>query len=242
MTRTPKTSSQKISARHPLRAPTPQELDAISWLKVLTPDERERTIDMLVVGNVAAGEHVCRVGRAATLWFGVIDGLLKVSSDDIHGNPVTFAGIPSGSWFGEGTALKRESYRYNVQALRKTTVAGLPIEGFHWLLEHSIGFNRFVIFQINERLSQFVAAREVEATNRPNLRVARGLAAMLNPVLNPRAGDAVRITQQELGYLVGLSRQRVNQALADLQTFGVLRVEYGGVRILDLAALQTHDF
>jgi DNA-binding GntR family transcriptional regulator len=48
----------------------------------------------------------------------------------------------------------------------------------------------------------------------------------------------LRITQQEIGYLVGLSRQRVNQALRTLQQAGVIRIEYGGVRVLDLDALR----
>ena len=48
----------------------------------------------------------------------------------------------------------------------------------------------------------------------------------------------LRITQQELGYLVGLSRQRVNEALHALQSQGLIRIEYGGVRVLDLGGLQ----
>jgi CRP/FNR family cyclic AMP-dependent transcriptional regulator len=47
--------------------------------------------------------------------------------------------------------------------------------------------------------------------------VARSLAALFHPVLYPGVGDLLRITQQELGYLVGLSRQRVNEALHVLQ-------------------------
>ena len=38
--------------------------------------------------------------------------------------------------------------------------------------------------------------------------------------------------------MVGLSRQRVNEAFAALQARGVIRVEYGGVRVLDLQALR----
>ena len=49
----------------------------------------------------------------------------------------------------------------------------------------------------------------------------------------------LRITQQELGYLVGLSRQRVNESLRTLQAAQLIRVEYGGVRVLDLARLRT---
>jgi CRP/FNR family transcriptional regulator, cyclic AMP receptor protein len=50
----------------------------------------------------------------------------------------------------------------------------------------------------------------------------------------------LRITQQELAYLVGLSRQRVNEALSHLQTLGAIRVEYGGVRVLDLERLRSY--
>ncbi len=57
-------------------------------------------------------------------------------------------------------------------------------------------------------------------------------------MLYPGVGDLLRITQQELGYLVGLSRQRVNEALTRLQARGLIRIEYGGVRVLDLPALQ----
>ena len=41
-------------------------------------------------------------------------------------------------------------------------------------------------------------------------------------------------------YLVGLSRQRVNEALAALQAAAVIRVEYGGVRVLDLGRLRAY--
>jgi DNA-binding GntR family transcriptional regulator len=61
---------------------------------------------------------------------------------------------------------------------------------------------------------------------------------LFNPTLYPGVGQVLRITQQELAYLVGLSRQRVNEALAALQARGVIRVEYGGVRVLDLQALR----
>jgi len=52
-------------------------------------------------------------------------------------------------------------------------------------------------------------------------------------------GEVLRITQQELAYLVGLSRQRVNEALSALEAQGAIRVEYGGLRVLDLAALRS---
>ena len=118
-------------------------------------------------------------------------------------------------------------------------VAGLHVDTFHWLLDHSIGFNRFIMNQLNERLGQFIAARESDRLNNPELRVARSLAALCNPVLYPGVGNVLRITQQELAYIAGLSRQRANAALQMLQEQGLVQVEYGGLRVLDLAGLQS---
>jgi CRP-like cAMP-binding protein len=190
--------------------------------------------------QVNTGELLCRVGRPATYWFGVIDGLLKMSNDTAMGIPITFTGVPPGGWFGEGTVIKREAYRYNIQALRKSRVAGLSVATFHWLLDRSIPFNRFVLQQLNERLGQFIGAREIDRMNDPDARVARSLAALFHPLLYPGVGTLLRITQQELGYLVGLSRQRVNEALHSLQALELIRIEYGGVRVLDLEALRRH--
>lgn len=236
-------SASRASAVQPSRSrgAEPGDLQHIHWLDRLDPQERERVIRDLRVVNVEAGELVCRVGRPVTYWFGVIDGLLKMSNDTALGVPITFTGVSSGGWFGEGTVLKAEIYRYNIQALRKSVVAGIPADTFHWLLDRSIAFNRFVMNQLNERLGQFIAAREIDRLNHPDARVARSLAALFHPVLYPGVGELLRITQQELGYLVGLSRQRVNEALSALQADGVIRVEYGGVRVLDLERLRRYS-
>jgi CRP-like cAMP-binding protein len=234
-----KAETTLLQRRRPL---TELELAVIPWLKLLSMDERERAVEDLKVTEAQAGDFICRTGRPVTYWFGAIDGLLKMSSDNAEGQTMTFTGVPPGGWFGEGTALKRESYRYNIQALRKSLVAGLHVDTFHWLLDHSIGFNRFVMNQLNERLGQFIAAREIDRMTNPNIRVARSLAALFNPVLYPGLGSVLRITQQELAYLVGLSRQRVNEALTTLTQQGAVQVEYGGLRVVDLQALRTRAF
>ena len=233
-------SSPSLHARR--RLLTDDELDGVPWLRPLTADERDRVAPQLRIGDAEPGELICRRGRTATYWFGVVDGLLKMSTETADGHTITYSGLTAGGWFGEGTVMKREPYRYNVQALRKSLVAGLPVDTFHWLLDHSIGFNRFVMNQLNERLAQFIGTIEADRTPSPEQRVARNLAALANPVLFPGVGEVLRITQQELAYLVGLSRQRMNEALKTLAAQDVLRIEYGGLRILDLSALRWRDF
>jgi CRP-like cAMP-binding protein len=227
------------SLRHRARRARPDELQRVPWWPLLDPAQRDRLASDMQVADAAPGEFICRIGRPATFWFGVVEGLLKMSNDSALGTPITFTGLPSGAWFGEGTLLKREHYRYNIEALRGSVVAGVPIATFDWLLDRSLPFNRYVMNQLNERLGQFIAAREIDRLGDPDTKVARSLGTLFHPVLYPGVGELLRITQQELAYLVGLSRQRVNEALQRLQTRGWIRVEYGGVRVLDRVALQT---
>ncbi len=230
---------RRTPLRQRARAPTDDELAMIPWLAVLDDAGRARALGGLQVVDAQPGDYVCKIGRQANYWFGLLDGLLKMSNDSSQGFAITFTGVPPGAWFGEGTLLKREVYRYNIEPLRASLVAGISIETFDWLLERSIPFNRYVMNQLNERLGQFIAAREIDRLDDPDSRVARNLAALFHPVLYPGVGTLLRITQQELGYLVGLSRQRVNEALHALQDAQLIRVEYGGVRVLDLARLRT---
>ena len=233
--------SPRPSLHERRRMLTEEELAGIPWLQRLLPEERERVRPELRVTQAEPGDLVCREGRPATYWFGLVDGLLKMSTVTADGHSITHTGVAPGGWFGEGTVLKRETYRYNIQALRRSLVAGLPVDTFHWLLDHSIGFNRFIMNQFNERLAQFIGALEAGRSHNPEQRVARSLAALVNPELFPGVGDLLHITQQELAFLVGLSRQRVNQALRELQQQGLVRIEYGGLHILNLPGLRGHD-
>lgn len=227
--------------RERARRPTEDELAGIPWLKVLDDADRARARQEVIIANAEVGDMICRIGRPATFWFGLVEGLLKMSNDPSLGPAVTFTGVPPGAWFGEGTLLKREPYRYNIETLRRSAVAGLPVEAFHELLGRSIPFNRFVLNQLNERLGQFIAARETDRLNDPDTRVARNLAALFHPVLYPGVGQLLRVTQQELAYLVGLSRQRVNEALKVLQQRGLIQIEYGGLRVLELQGLRQYS-
>ena len=220
-------------------APTLDDAIALSrWARHLTPDELARARQGMVEKRVPAGGFICRQGEMPTCWIGIIDGLAKMSSDWVTGKTASYAGIPTGGWFGEGSLLKPEPRRYDVIALRDTRIACMKGDTFHWLLDHSIAFNHAIIEQINERLGQFIGLLESERLHDTDTRVARSISIMFNPVLYPGQNTTLAISQEELGHLAGVSRQRVNRSLKLLEDAGFLRVEYGGVTILDLEGLR----
>jgi CRP-like cAMP-binding protein len=215
-----------------------QALQASLWVSALTPQELGRVEAELAERAVPAGGYVCRKGEAVSHWIGVIDGLVKLGTVSAQGKVATLAGVPSGGWFGEGSLLKSEPRRYDAVALRDSRVALMPRATFNRLLDTSIGFNRFLLNQLNERLAQFIAMLEYERLAEPEARVARCLSWVFNPFLYPGVGQKLQVSQEEIGNLAGISRQRVNQALQALEKEGLLRIEYGGVTILNLEGLR----
>ncbi|HQY28523.1 MAG TPA: Crp/Fnr family transcriptional regulator [Burkholderiaceae bacterium] len=203
--------------------------------------QHERVRHELIERSVPAGGFVCRKGEPVEHWIGVVTGLVKISSVSLEGKSVTFTGVAPGGWFGEGSMLKDEPRRYDAVALRDSRIALMPRSTFQWLLDTSIAFNRYLLIQLNERLGQFIGTVEIDRLLGPDARVARCLAQLFNPHLYPGLGLKLEISQGEIGYLTGLSRQRVNQALRRLESEGLLKVDYGAVTVLSLDGLREFD-
>lgn len=208
------------------------------WGQGLTEVEMAKALAGTCERTFPAGAFVCMKGEPVDYWMGMIDGLGKMASHWTTGKTTSLTGISSGSWFGEGSLLKNEARRYDVMAIRESRVAFMNRSTFLWLMDHSIPFNRYLIMQINERLGLFIGMMENERLLDPDARIARCLASLFNPVLYPGTNRLLQISQEELGYLAGVSRQRANQALKVLEDKGLLRSEYGGINVLDIEGLQ----
>ncbi len=210
------------------------------WARSLNETAQSRVRAETRIRLVPRGGMVCHSGSEVEYWKGVIDGMVKMSVASPDGRTSTLAGLTAGAWFGEGAVLRSAKWDFDGVAMRDTMVALVPRTTFLWLLDDSAAFNRFVIGQLNERLSQFLSVIEAERLEVPETRVARCLAWLFNPVLYPNVGRRLELTQQELGYLSGVPRQRVNRALRLLEDAGLLEVKYGALRVLDLDGLQRY--
>ena len=211
------------------------------WAQSLSAEQMARVQTEVIERFVPAGGYVCRKGEPVEYWVGAIDGLLKMSSVSPEGKTITFTGVLGGAWFGEGSLLKTCVRQYDVIALRNTRLALMPRTTFHWLLDNSIGFNRFVMTLLNERLGMFISLVEYDRMLDTTTRLARCLAALFNPHLNPGISPHLKISQEEIGYLCAASRQRVNGALKVLDEAGLVKAEYGAITILDLDGLRRYQ-
>jgi CRP/FNR family transcriptional regulator, cyclic AMP receptor protein len=227
------------AARPPRRTnPTLNEmLRSSRWAGSLTNEELDRACRETYERCVRAGDVFVRAGTVADFWVGVIEGMAKMSVSLPNGRESTFTAVSAGGWFGEGTLMKSECWRYDAIAVRDSRLACMPRATFQRLLNTSLRFSHSVMTLMNARLSQFIGLAVFDRLLSADTRVARCLASLFNSDLYPSASSFVKLSQDEIGLLSAVSRQRTNRALHALQDAGLLRVEFGGVTVLDVPGL-----
>ncbi|MGY4503324.1 CRP-like cAMP-binding protein [Bradyrhizobium sp. GM24.11] len=135
-----------------------------AWSRELTPAEIEVARAGITERSYGTGETVFMRGDKFDYWAGMVSGLARMGGVSRDGKETSLAGLTAGAWFGEGSVLKNEPRRYDVVALRDSRVALMERSAFMWLFENSVGFNRFLVRQLNERLGQFIGMLEVNRT------------------------------------------------------------------------------
>lgn len=214
-------------------------LPAHGWFRDLSAEHQARVLARARLGRFVAGEFLAHRKAPSEDWIGVHSGLVKLAVYNAAGDSCTFSGVPAGGWFGEGSVLKRELRRYDVIAVRPSEAIFLPVDEFHFLLDHSLPFSGFVIRQLNERMGEFIAAIQNQRLLSVEGQVAAALSQLFNPQLYPFTAQKLELSQEELGLLTGLSRQRVNRALRELETLQLLRLAYNQIEVVDLERLRA---
>lgn len=215
--------------------PAPRFISAQPWFASVPAALQERLRDEVFAVQGDKGVVMMPAGSAVEGWHAVLSGLVMLQSPASKGRSSAFIGVPDGEWFGEGSAMKPEPRRYNVVALRPTTLLCLPLPLFATLRESSLAFNQFLVQHLNMRLGQAMTIIEAGRTQSPEHRVALYLSRLFW-----RSTRRLNLTQDELGQLVGLSRQTVNRVLRTLEELGIVSLDFGKVAIVDDEALGAY--
>lgn len=216
-------------------------IESSAWGSQLGQADLARVLATAREVTVAKDCYVVRQGDLASHWTGLIEGLVLQMITNPDGQPTVLTAAGTRSWFGEGTLMRGGRWGYDAVARRHTRVALVPRATFQWLLDTSLPFNQFIARLLNERLSLYMGMLAGERLTTIEERTAHVLASLFNPVLYPDGVRTLQINQADIGLLVGLSRQRVNTALQELQDAGLIRLGRSTLTVLDPAALREYQ-
>lgn len=205
-----------------------------SWFDALAPAEQERLLRECTTQRAEPGEVMLWANQPQCGWHAVLWGFVRLQTPAARsGLPSAFLALTGSEWFGEGTALHGEPRGYEVVALRPTELLCVPGALFRQLAETSLPFNRAVLGHMNRRLRQAMAIIEAQRTGSLEQRLGLYLTRHFwHGLLR------LQLSQTELGYLAGMSRQAVNRALHELAGRGLVTVERGRVVAVDQEGLE----
>lgn len=217
-------------------------LERDPWFLSLPAAARAALGPLLQMRSVADGEALFRRGDSSNGWFGVLEGAVQVSGVAADGKLVALALLGPGEWVGEVSALDGHARTHDVLAHGPTRVAWLPQADFDgWSRAHE-GVRECFLQLVCSRLRYtYGLVEDVQTLAKPAL-IARRLLVLADSFGQQEAAGStalkVRLSQEDIATLLGLSRQRVNQELTRLAQLGIAEAAYGDVRIHDLEALR----
>jgi CRP/FNR family cyclic AMP-dependent transcriptional regulator len=214
------------------------------WLFAeLADDELEQIARLARERTCRSGEVLVHQGEASGDLFTVIQGRLKVVSTAPEGDEVLLSVIGAGEVFGELALLDDKPRSATVCAVEHCRLLVVPRASFRPLLLRmpTLGLR---LLQIMAGHVRRLSARTEDATT---LDVRTRLAKTLHElgarfgIPGPRGSIRItlRLSQQELGRLVGATREMINKCLRELDASGAVRHEKGALTVLKPEMLRT---
>jgi len=183
-----------------------------------------------------------RKGDESLEAYAILDGRLKATSISPDGREITLSIMGPGELVGEVAMLFGGRRTLTVETLEASELLVLQRRDLLPLLEQHPAAGLAMMAALAERLTQLTELFEDTVLRGLPARLARQLLALADA--HGRAhGEHIRIdlklSQSELGNLVGASRESVNKQIRVWEREGLVAADAGRVVIRDRDALET---
>jgi CRP/FNR family cyclic AMP-dependent transcriptional regulator len=231
-----------------MQASTPRKLDDARKLlaecvlfRGLSEKERDSVVNRARVRSFAAGETIFLMGDAGDSMMAVLKGTVRISTPTTDGKEIVLAIMQPREFFGEIALLDGKERSADARAMTACTLAILDRREVMAFLEHNQSAWFSIVDVLCERLRRTtVQITEVALLELP-VRLAKALLRMARAEEGTTKGAPlqVRLSQRELGYIVGATRESVNKALREWQRSGMIQIEGIAIVIKKPVALEA---
>ena len=216
---------------------------ADAWWASLPLPLREALQAMAVARPLAAGQRLFARGDAPDGLYLVCRGAVRITGLSPEGEEVLLALLEPPHWFGEIALFDHEPRTHDAWAETEALLVLIPQAPLMALLQAQPQHWPHLGRLLTRKLRELFRGLEETALLSATARVARRLAVMAtgHGALAGQTHRVVQVSQEQLGLMLALTRQTVNQSLKALEVEGVIRRQRGGVEILDLTGLTRPD-
>ncbi len=210
-----------------------------SLLRALPANERSTLIAHARIRTYAAGETVFLMGSAGDSMMVVLSGHVRISVGSPDGKEAMIAVLVPGDSFGEIALLDGKERSSEARAAGECRLAILNRRDVLAFFEQHPNAWPGLVLALCERLRTVDEQMAEMALMAVPVRLAKALLRLA--AIAPQTGKhrcEVRLSQREIGSLIGATRESVNKWLRHWQRMGILRTAEGLIAIADRRALE----
>ncbi|MCF9035034.1 cAMP-activated global transcriptional regulator CRP [Acinetobacter nectaris] len=215
---------------------------------VLSPNQIPESIKALLktanINRYAKRKTLIEIGKESKSLYLILKGSVSVVLREDDEREIVIAYLNAGEFFGEMGLFDNSLHRTaEVRTREISEIAEISYEHFRNLSKEYPDLNATIFAQLTHRLKNTTRKMTDLAFIDVTGRIARCLidlahqpAAMLLP-----NGRQIRITRQEIGRIVGCSREMVGRVLKTLEEQGMIETEGKAILIYDSALESSTD-
>lgn len=207
-------------------------LQSVPLFGSLSAAEIEQILGQTVLRGVERGRLILRQGDPPSGMLVVLQGSVRVAATAADGREVTFSVLGTGQFLGEISLLDGAPRSADVTALEDCVLLVVERAGFLGLIRNNPDLSLKLVGELCRRLRRANLAYEDLALLDLPGRIGKLLLGL--PQQTTLAGRRIsfRLSQADLGRLVGGSREKVNRQLRLWEQQGVIARERGHLVIL----------
>jgi CRP-like cAMP-binding protein len=200
----------------------------------LAPSELEALLGVARTVDLGAREQLFHKGDKGTQIYVVVSGRLKALTTSDDGDDVVFSILGAGEVFGEVALLGGSQHRTaTVTAIDACELLVIDRRDFLEVLRSHPEVAIEMLSVLAERLTRVSELVEDTLFLSLRLRLAKKFVTFARQYGEPSAGGGVRInlklSQEEWGDLVGVTRESVNKQLRAWSDEGLIEIDHGFV-------------
>jgi CRP-like cAMP-binding protein len=206
----------------------------------LTEAERELLAGLLRRKSIEKRELLFRQGDEGTVFYIILQGRIKISVSR-RMEKVTLAILGPGEFLGEMALLDGLPRSANAVAIEDSQLYALNRKDFLSFLGNNENAVRAILYSLSVRLRKTDDQLAEMCFLNLSARLAKKLvemAAAQSPYENHPESCSVVISQQELGDILGVSRESINKELRILRDRGCVSTSRNAIVIKDLESLR----
>jgi CRP/FNR family transcriptional regulator, polysaccharide utilization system transcription regulator len=210
----------------------------LSWLELLTDEEKELINSSSVVVNYKKGEMICKQGSFASHIMYLEKGLVKIY---LEGNPkdLILTITPQENLMGLQAIYEGNStFLYSISTYTDAKVQLINIQTFKHILEQNALFAYRIINILNENTSQSYGRFFSLTHKQLHGRLADILLCLSRKIFNSDSFD-LPLTRSDLSDLTSMSTESVIRIMKDFKDDGIIDINNKSITLLDLPRLDS---